>query len=76
MYASASAVAGTVVQMVRLSAEYSEFLPAGPTEPRKAKSPVLALRKKHAGVAMDILPPIGTQPRFKTMMRDLVKELL
>lgn len=37
---------------------------------------VAALRKKHPQIAMEILPPIGSHPRFKTMMRELVGELL
>ena len=37
---------------------------------------VATLRKKHCGVAIEILPPVGTHPRFKSMMRELVEESL
>lgn len=37
---------------------------------------VTALRKMHPDVKMEILPPIGSHPRFKTMLRELVKESL
>ncbi len=37
---------------------------------------VAALRKKHPDIAIEILPPIGSHPRFKTMMRELVRESL
>ena len=37
---------------------------------------VAALRKKHPDLAITILPPIGSHPQFKTMMRELVKESL
>ena len=37
---------------------------------------VAALRKVYPGVQMEILPPIGSHPRFKAMLRELVKESL
>ncbi|MBI2437235.1 MAG: CbiX/SirB N-terminal domain-containing protein [Lentisphaerae bacterium] len=37
---------------------------------------VAKLRQKHPDVAMEILPPIGSHPRFKAFLRELVKESL
>ena len=37
---------------------------------------VAALREKHPAATIEILPPIGTHPRFMAMLRDLVKESL
>ncbi|MDP2989302.1 MAG: CbiX/SirB N-terminal domain-containing protein, partial [Kiritimatiellota bacterium] len=37
---------------------------------------VAILRKKHPDIAIEILPPIGSHPRFKTMLRELVRESL
>jgi sirohydrochlorin cobaltochelatase len=35
---------------------------------------VAALRQKHPGLSMEILAPIGSHPRFKAMLAELVKE--
>lgn len=34
------------------------------------------LRAEHPGLTIEIMPPIGTHPGFKAMMRELVKESL
>jgi sirohydrochlorin cobaltochelatase len=34
------------------------------------------LRAEFPGLAMEILPPIGSHPRFRSMMRELVRESL
>ncbi len=39
-------------------------------------SEVAALQAKHPGLSVEILPPIGSHPRFKAMLEDLVKESL
>lgn len=37
---------------------------------------VAALRQRYPAIAMEILPPIGSHPRFKALLRELVKESL
>ncbi len=37
---------------------------------------VAVLQAQHPSLKMEILPPIGSHDRFKTMMKNLVKELL
>ena len=37
---------------------------------------VATLRKKHPDIAIEILPPIGSHPRFKTVLWELVRESL
>jgi sirohydrochlorin cobaltochelatase len=37
---------------------------------------VAALRAEHPGLAIEILPPIGTHLRFRAMMQELVRESL
>jgi precorrin-6A/cobalt-precorrin-6A reductase len=37
---------------------------------------VAALREKYPAIAIEILPPIGSHPRFKAMLRELVSEEL
>lgn len=40
--------------------------------------PALAamLRQKHPGLAIEILPPIGSHPRFRALLQELVRESL
>lgn len=37
---------------------------------------VAALRETYPGINMEILPPIGSHPRFKAMLRELITEVI
>jgi len=52
------------------------LMSAGNHADKDIPAEVAALRKVHPGVTMEILPPIGSHPRFKAMLRELVKESL
>jgi len=39
-------------------------------------SEVESLRELNPGVSVEILPPIGANPRFRSLMREIVKESL
>ena len=52
------------------------LIAAGNHAEKDIPAEVAALRKVHPGVKLEVLPPIGSHPRFRTMLRELVKESL
>ena len=52
------------------------LLSAGNHAKEDIPAEVATLRQKYPDIAIEILPPIGSHPRFKAMMRELVRETL
>lgn len=69
-----------VCSLVEKGIRYIQILPlfmaSGNHMRRDVPEQVRILKKKYPGLNVKILPPIGSHPRFITMMHDLIREYI